>query len=94
MALDGTGEAYRDLGQPDEAVRIHLRAAAVHRELGDDWQLALTLDHLADALVEAGRPEEAAQHRREARSRLTRFDDARASAVRARIDRGAERSPS
>ncbi|GAA3770971.1 tetratricopeptide repeat protein [Plantactinospora mayteni] len=87
MALDGTGEAYRDLRQPDEAVRFHLRAAMVHRELGDDWQLANTLDHLAAALVDAGQPEEAAEHRREARSRLARFDDARAFAVRARIDR-------
>ncbi|MBE1489019.1 ATP-binding protein [Plantactinospora soyae] len=86
MALDGTGEAYRDLGQPGEAVRFHLRAAAVHRELGDDWQLAITLDHLAIALVDAGRSEEAARHRREARSRLARFDDSRAIALRVRLN--------
>ncbi|MEQ4302022.1 tetratricopeptide repeat protein [Plantactinospora sp. B6F1] len=87
MALDGAGEAYRELGQPDEAIKFHLRAAAVHRELDDGWQLANTLDHLATALVDAGRLREAVERRREARTRLARFDDARALAVRARLDR-------
>jgi hypothetical protein len=40
MALDGTSEAYREMGQPDEAVSFHLRAAALRhsiaaRRLGD-----------------------------------------------------------
>ncbi|MEO3777284.1 tetratricopeptide repeat protein [Micromonospora sp. B11E3] len=86
MALDGAGEAYRELGQPDQAIAFHLRAAATHRQLGDDWQSALTLDHLAAALVAAGRPDEAPHHLREARSRLAGFDDARAAALRERIE--------
>ncbi|WP_406070336.1 ATP-binding protein [Micromonospora sp. NBC_01638] len=85
MALDGAGEACRELGQADEAIVFHLRAAAVHRQLGDDWHLALTLDHLATALAAAGRPDEAGQHRREAHSLLSGFDDARAAATRQRI---------
>ncbi|MFC4019156.1 tetratricopeptide repeat protein [Micromonospora sp. GCM10011542] len=85
MALDGAGEAYRELGQANEAIAFHLRAAAAHRQLGDDWQLALTLDHLATALAAAGRAEEAGQHRREAHSLLDGFGDARAAAIRERI---------
>jgi tetratricopeptide (TPR) repeat protein len=85
MALDEAGEAYRELGQPDQAVAFHLRAAAVHRRLGDSWQLATTLDHLAAALVEPGRPEEAFQHWREADTLLARFPYARAVALRQRI---------
>ncbi|MGW1058258.1 ATP-binding protein [Micromonospora rubida] len=86
MALDGAGEAYRELGQPEEAVAFHLRAAATHRQLGDVWQLAVALDHLAAALDGADRPEEAGPPRREARALVATFDDARAAALRDRLD--------
>ncbi|MGC4806470.1 ATP-binding protein [Micromonospora sp. DT233] len=86
MALDGAGEAYRELGQPDEAVAFHLRAAAAHRQLGDAWQLAVALDHLAAALVDADRAEEADVPRREALALLATFDDARAAALRDRLE--------
>ncbi|MEV6799494.1 tetratricopeptide repeat protein [Micromonospora rifamycinica] len=86
MALDGAGEAYQELGRAEEAVAFHLRAAASHRGLGDAWQLAVSLANLAAALVGAGRPEEAEPPRREAWDLLVRFDDARAAALRDRID--------
>jgi tetratricopeptide (TPR) repeat protein len=82
MAVDGAGEAYREMGQPDEAVSFHLRAAATHRQLDDDWELAVTLDHLALALVAAGRAEAAHRHWQEADTLLARFDDPRAAALR------------
>jgi tetratricopeptide (TPR) repeat protein len=83
--LDGTGEVYRDLGQPDEAIGFHLQAAAVHRRLGDAWQLAIALGNLAAALVDAGRADEAFPYRREALTLLRQFADARASALSARV---------
>ncbi|MEV4481694.1 ATP-binding protein [Micromonospora coxensis] len=85
MALDEAGEAYRGLGRPEEAVAFHRQAAAVHRQLGDDWQLALTLDHLAAALAETRHTEEAHRCRHEASMLLTRFPDARAERLRARV---------
>ncbi|GGM24589.1 tetratricopeptide repeat protein [Micromonospora yangpuensis] len=85
MALDGTGEAYRDLGRPDEAASFHLRATATHRQLGDNWQLALSLDRLATALKLTGRTRDAQQHWREALSLSAAYDDARAAALRDRI---------
>ncbi|MEU7994730.1 hypothetical protein AB0B83_05255 [Micromonospora sp. NPDC049060] len=53
--------------------------------LADDWQLALTLEHLAAALVDAGRPEEARRWGREAVALLARLPDARAASLRTRI---------
>ncbi|MEH0986376.1 tetratricopeptide repeat protein [Micromonospora sp. CPCC 205556] len=86
MALDGAGEAYRELGQPDQAIAFHLRAAAVHRQLGDDWQLALALEHLAAALIEVGRVEEAHRWWREAVALLSSFPDPRAQRLRRRVE--------
>ncbi|WFE55417.1 hypothetical protein [Micromonospora sp. WMMD712] len=79
--LDGAGEAYRVLGRPEEAVAFHLCAATTHCQLGDTWQLALTLDRLAAALAEADRPEEGAAARQEARGLLATFGDSRAAAL-------------
>ncbi|MDA8371618.1 MAG: tetratricopeptide repeat protein [Nocardiopsaceae bacterium] len=85
MALDCTGETYRELGQPDEAVKFHRQAAKAHRELGDLWHLAAALNNLASALTEEGRPEDARRHWEEASALLDRFPDPRATAARDRI---------
>jgi hypothetical protein len=50
MALDVTGEAYRELGMAEEAAKFHRLAAATHRELGDQWQLAVALVNLCDGV--------------------------------------------
>jgi predicted Zn-dependent protease len=52
--MDGTGEAYRHLGRPEEAITFHRLASTTQRELGDRWQLALSLDKLAEACLAAG----------------------------------------
>ncbi|WP_370950237.1 tetratricopeptide repeat protein [Amycolatopsis sp. cg5] len=59
QALDTTGEAYQRLGRAEDATAFHRQAASTHRELGDDWQLAVSLHHLAAALKEIGKTEEA-----------------------------------
>ncbi|WP_425426022.1 ATP-binding protein [Amycolatopsis xylanica] len=59
QALDTTGEAYRRLDRAEEASAFHRRAAATHRELGDDWLLAVSLHHLATSLKQSGKIEEA-----------------------------------
>jgi hypothetical protein len=56
--------------------------------------LATTLDHLAVALVAAGRSEEARRHWQEAESLLADFDDARAVALRNKITVLLRREPS
>ncbi|MEU7573369.1 tetratricopeptide repeat protein [Micromonospora sp. NPDC049240] len=91
MALDGAGEAYRELEQPEQAVAFHVRAAAVHRQLGDDWQLALTLDHLATALVDLERGDEGDRWRREAVALLSRFPDGRAVTLRRHLTAALQR---
>src|SRR5437868_6883047 len=50
QALDGIGEAYRELARPDEALEFHRRAASIHRELRAQWQLAITLEHMVMAI--------------------------------------------
>ena len=53
-ALDATGEAYLALDRPEEAADFHRRAAALYRGLADDWNTAVALAHLADAIEAAG----------------------------------------
>jgi hypothetical protein len=64
---------------------FHRHAAAVHRELGDRWRLALSLSHLSTALREFGATEESQRHNREALTALADFDDFRANNLRAHL---------
>ncbi|NNJ59545.1 MAG: tetratricopeptide repeat protein [Dactylosporangium sp.] len=84
-ALDLTGLAYRGLDRPDEAVPFHRRAASVHQDFRDWWQLARALAHLADALDQTGEAGAAEQHRREAVGLLDSFDDAIAVGLRRQL---------
>ncbi|GAA3746764.1 hypothetical protein [Salinactinospora qingdaonensis] len=86
MALDCTGETYRELGQSQEGVKFHLQAARQHRELSDRWQFAVALDNLATALTEAERPAEARRHWEEASTLLDDFPDTRATTLRERVN--------
>ncbi|MEV6825106.1 tetratricopeptide repeat protein [Amycolatopsis sp. NPDC051102] len=81
-----TGEAYRQLGRLDDAAGFFRRSAEVHRECGDRWHLAVTLDSLATTLGLLGKPDHARQAWREAQPLLTDVDDPRAARLRARVE--------
>jgi hypothetical protein len=85
MALDCTGEAYRELGQPDEAAKFHTTAARIHAELDDDWQQATARYHLGLALADLGRREDADRAISAAVALLERFPDPRAVTLRSRL---------
>ncbi|MGH3866660.1 MAG: tetratricopeptide repeat protein [Pseudonocardiaceae bacterium] len=86
MALDGTGEAYREIGVPGEAAKFHRLAVATHRELGARWHLSTALANLAAALRETGNSDQARQHWEEASSILAEFDDPKATRMRNQLD--------
>lgn len=78
LALDGAGEAYRELGRADEAEKFHRAAVVSFRETADRWSLGRALTNLALALKESERPEQAATVEQEAIDTLAVFDDPRA----------------
>jgi tetratricopeptide (TPR) repeat protein len=86
LAWGGTGQTYAALGRPGEAAAFHRQAAAVHGDLGDAWQRAVELDHLA-AAVRPRNPQSARTHWTEALARLAPYPDSRTAAVRTRIQR-------
>ncbi|WSR66606.1 tetratricopeptide repeat protein [Streptomyces sp. NBC_01198] len=86
LAWRGAGLTYAAFDRPAEAVDFHRRAAAVHAELGDGWEHAVELDHLATAVLPTD-PGEARTHWAQALDLLTPYIDPRARAVRARIER-------
>jgi hypothetical protein len=67
------------------AAEYHRRAEAAYRDLGQRWETARTLAHLADALDRAGAPQEAADTRADACELLTAFTDPRAVRLRENI---------
>ncbi|WUH91007.1 tetratricopeptide repeat protein [Streptomyces sp. NBC_00433] len=85
LAWRGAGLTYEALDRLTEAAAFHRRAAAVHADLGDAWEHALDLAHLADALHSRD-PEPARTHWTQSLACLTPFTDPRADAVRARIE--------
>ncbi|MFI1397741.1 ATP-binding protein [Streptomyces sp. NPDC020681] len=91
LAWQGVGETYRRLNRDAEAAGFHRQAAAVHHELGDAWHEALALDGLGTAtLSEDG--EAARRHWSQALRLLADYDDPRAVATRARVERRLERA--
>lgn len=85
IAIDLTGQAYQQLDRHDDAAKFHRLAAAVHRELGDHWQLATTLAHLATALDHTGDHDGARSCRQEAVALLAGFDDPPAADLHTRL---------
>ncbi|MET8982528.1 tetratricopeptide repeat protein [Streptomyces sp. NPDC004539] len=93
-ALAGAGEACRELGRPEEAVKLLRRAVAGFRGVDAPWQLAGALGGLADAL-DAGTGaggQEAYEAARAAREEALRLlgpfdspDDPRAAALVERL---------
>jgi tetratricopeptide (TPR) repeat protein len=98
-ALDATGEVYRQLDRPEDAINFHRMAVAILRELDERWLLAVALDNLATALERTNalvdeRTDvlaEAERHWAEAAELLSRFSDPRAVRIRGRIERRLER---
>ncbi|WP_330275148.1 NB-ARC domain-containing protein [Lentzea sp. NBC_00516] len=86
-AFDVTGLAYRELHRYDDAIAFHLAAVRMHRDRETDWELAVSLDHLAAALDSTGRTDEARERWSEALTLLTRFTWPAANALKDRIDR-------
>ncbi|GII93121.1 ATP-binding protein [Sinosporangium siamense] len=84
-ALDATGEVYQRLDRHEEAAGFHKVALKVFRELGDSWNTAVVLNHLADALQAIGAEGEAEPLWREAMALVAEFDDPRANRLRDRI---------
>lgn len=86
LAWRGTGRTYAALERRDEAPAFHRRAVSAQRDLGDAWELAVELAHLAEAVLPVD-PGAARVHRAEAASLLAAFTDPRATALRARLER-------
>jgi tetratricopeptide (TPR) repeat protein len=86
LAWHGVGETYRRLDRHTEAADFHRQAAAAHHELGDAWHEALALDGLGTAMLSED-PEAALRHWTEALRLLADYDDPRAAATRARVER-------
>ncbi|WP_216892952.1 ATP-binding protein [Nocardia alni] len=87
LALDATGRAYQALHRPDEAAEFHRRAAAIHHELRDNWNHALALTHLADALDSLGDTDQARRTRTEALNLTLAYQDPRATQLRHRLSK-------
>jgi tetratricopeptide (TPR) repeat protein len=84
-ALDATGEAYQVLGRYEEATHFHRLAVALKRSQNDGWRLATVLVNLAASLESTGLSTEATVHYQEALSLIADYPDARAEALRDRI---------
>jgi tetratricopeptide (TPR) repeat protein len=85
VALGITGSAYQRLGRGDEAAAFHRRTVAIHRDLDDQWQLAVSLDRLATALAEIDQQVEAYDSWRTSLSLIEEFPGLRAETLRASI---------
>lgn len=85
FAIEGTGQAYEQLGRIAEATDFCRVAADTHRELGDRWSQARNLHHLAYVLAQQDRPAEARTSREQALPLLADFDDPEAQALSRRI---------
>lgn len=85
LALGCTGEVLQALGNIDDASSFHRQAALMHESVGDAWQSALALAHLADC--EESRGDHAAARALGTRGlELTApFRDMRAAALRERF---------
>lgn len=85
-AWDTTGEAYLQLGRPEDAAAFHRQASSAFRSRDDRWSLALSLTHLATARHQQGAPAEAREHRTEALHLLADFPGAAAAAKRSEVE--------
>lgn len=84
LAWRGTGQTSTAMGREGETAAFHQQAAAVHRDLGDDWQQAVELNLLAAAVAHQD-TQAARAHWANALDRLAPFTDPRATTLRTRV---------
>ncbi|MGW5350201.1 ATP-binding protein [Streptomyces sp. NPDC004031] len=84
LAWRGTALTYAATGRGEEAAGFLRQAAAAHRALGDGWEEAVDLDHLAGLVAE----DDARAHRARVLELIAPYGDPRAEALRGRA-RGA-----
>lgn len=82
------GLAAQRLGRLTEAIEYYERSLTLDRELKDRYYEAHALEHLADALQETGRHDEALEALRDALGILDALEHPDADRVRARLGRG------
>jgi histidinol-phosphate/aromatic aminotransferase/cobyric acid decarboxylase-like protein len=84
-ALDLAGEVMLATGNAEDAAAFHQEAARRHQQLGDRWQQALAMLHLADCEQALGLAEAFREHLASALALLNQFPDHRAASLRADI---------
>ncbi|MFI0722785.1 ATP-binding protein [Streptomyces sp. NPDC021224] len=84
LAWRGTALTYAATGRGEEAAGFLRQAAAAHRALGDGWEEAVDLDHLAGLVAE----DDARAHLARVLELIAPYGDPRAEALRGRA-RGA-----
>jgi hypothetical protein len=68
-----------------DALEFHSTAAAIQRELGDQWLLAIALNNMGVALLGMGERSRAAQHWTESLELLAVYTDPKAVRLRQEI---------
>lgn len=85
IALDGVGRTLRALGRLPESLEAHRSAVELSRALGDRWQLAASLAHLAETLADTGEHGRGVAAGTEALTLLAEFHGTQAAGLRARL---------
>ena len=81
-ALDCAGEALAAAGNHRDAAAFYLEAARMHQRLGDAWQEAAALAHLAGCERELGDGDASLGHSRQAVALIAPFTDDQAARLR------------
>ncbi|WP_216915948.1 ATP-binding protein [Nocardia noduli] len=76
------GQAYQALARASEAEKFYRQAAAIHQDLHDDWNRAVSLAHLADVLARRGADGDSHDACAEALDLLHAFNDPRTVQLR------------
>jgi tetratricopeptide (TPR) repeat protein len=85
LVLTNLASAYRRLGQLDRAVACAEQAVQAHQRTGHREGEAIALEHLAEALTEAGHPDEARRWWARSLAIYHRLQDPRQERVRDRL---------
>jgi tetratricopeptide (TPR) repeat protein len=85
LVLTNLASAYRRLGQLERAVTCAEQAVQAHQRTGHREGEAIALEHLAEALTEAGRPDEARLWWARSLAIYSRLQDPRQDRVRDRL---------
>ena len=83
VSLGGLADILGKTGQPDRAVLAFDEAMAAHRDAGDRWSAADTLEMYCDFLIEADRSADAVHRLRECLALMESLGDPRAGKIAA-----------